>query len=107
LFLETNKHALTYIIKNLTAFLCAIFTKKYPNPNTDLIEVLAGLDAIDKVMSDFVLGLETVIRQASRESFRTKALDTVLAVVAGGFHTSLVSYFMHRVWYVGLSLEHC
>lgn len=80
----------------MTAFLCAVFSKKYPNPNTDVIEVLAGLDAVDKLMSDLVHGLEGIIRQSSKLSFRTKALDTVLSLVAGGFHTSLVSYFMHK-----------
>ena len=83
-------------MKNLTAFLCAVFNKKYPNPNTDVIEVLAGLDAIDKLMSDLVHGLEAIIRQGTKPSFRTKALDCVLALVAGGFHTSLASYFMHK-----------
>ncbi|KAI1612644.1 hypothetical protein EDD37DRAFT_562530 [Exophiala viscosa] len=83
-------------LENLAAFLCAIFTKKYTNPNTDVIQVLAGLDAIDKLMSDLVHSLESIIRQATDSSLRTKALDVSLALVAGGFHTSLVSYFMHR-----------
>lgn len=61
-----------------------------------MIEVLAGLDAIDALMSDLVHSLESIIRQANNESFRTKALETALALVAGGFHTNLVSYFMHR-----------
>ncbi|KAH0829536.1 hypothetical protein FOPE_10229 [Fonsecaea pedrosoi] len=81
---------------NLTAFLCAVFTKKYTNPNTDVIEVLSGLDTIDRSMSDLVHILETTIRQADKDSLRSKALDTALALVAGGFHTSLVTYFMHR-----------
>ncbi|KAK6386048.1 hypothetical protein LTS17_001622 [Exophiala oligosperma] len=83
-------------LENLTAFLCAVFTKKFPNPNTDVIEVLAGLDAIDQTMSDIVHGLESIIRQSTSDTLRTKALETTLALVAGGFHTSLVSYFMHK-----------
>ncbi|EXJ70863.1 uncharacterized protein A1O5_05855 [Cladophialophora psammophila CBS 110553] len=83
-------------LDNLTAFLCAVFTKKYTNPNTDVIEVLAGLDTIDRLMSDLVHTLESIIRQAGKDSLRSKSLDTVLALVAGGFHTSLVTYFMHR-----------
>ena len=47
-------------------------------------------------MSDLVHSLESMIRLASNPVLRTKAVDTVLALVAGGFHTSLVSYFMHR-----------
>ncbi|EXJ81768.1 hypothetical protein A1O1_07833 [Capronia coronata CBS 617.96] len=87
-----NDHAL----ENLTAFLCAVFTKKYTNPNTDVIEVLAGLDAIDKLMSDLVQTLETIVRLEAQEAVRTRALYAVLALVSGGFHTSLASYFMHR-----------
>jgi hypothetical protein len=87
----------------LAAFLCAIFTKKYTNPNTDVIQVLAGLDAIDKLMSDLVHNLESIIRQATDNSLRTKALDVTLALVAGGFHTSLVSYFMHRDLFLALT----
>jgi len=61
-----------------------------------VIEVLAGLNAIDKLMSDLVHGLEAIIRQAPNEALRAKAIDTALAVVAGGFQTTLVTYFMHR-----------
>ncbi|KAG9781970.1 DUF1741-domain-containing protein, partial [Aureobasidium melanogenum] len=83
-------------LENLTAFLCAVFTKKYTNPNTDVIEVLAGLDSIDRLMSDLVQTLESIIRQGDNETIRRSALHATLALVAGGFHTSLVSYFMHR-----------
>ncbi|KAK5451645.1 hypothetical protein LTS15_007905 [Exophiala xenobiotica] len=83
-------------LENLTAFLCAVFTKKFSNPNTDVIEILAGLGAIDRSMSDLVHGLESIVRQAANDILRTKALETTLALVAGGFHTNLVSYFMHK-----------
>lgn len=86
----------------MTAFICAVFTKRYANPNTDVIEVLAGLDAIDSLMSDLVHGLESTIRLATSDSLRTKALETVLALVAGGFHTNLVSYFMHKDLFTAL-----
>ncbi|KIW14485.1 hypothetical protein PV08_07269 [Exophiala spinifera] len=89
-------------LENLTAFLCAVFTKKFANPNTDVIEVLAGLDAIDQSMSDIVHGLESIIRQSTTDTLRSKALDTTLALVAGGFHTTLVSYFMHKDLFSGL-----
>lgn len=58
--------------------------------------MLAGLNAIDQSMSDIVHGLESIIRQSTSDTLRTKALETTLALVAGGFHTSLVSYFMHK-----------
>jgi hypothetical protein len=76
--------------------LCAIFNKKYPNPNTDIIDILAGLDAIDRLMSDLVQSLESIVRQSNEDVLRIKAVETVLALVAGGFQTSLVTYFMHR-----------
>jgi hypothetical protein len=82
--------------QNLTAFVCAVFNKKYPNPNTDIIEILAGLDAIDGAMSDLVSTLDSLVRQSAQESLRAKAVATVLAIVSGGFQTSLVTYFMHR-----------
>ncbi|RMZ81155.1 hypothetical protein DV737_g2694, partial [Chaetothyriales sp. CBS 132003] len=83
-------------LENLTAFLSAVFSKRYTNPSTDVIEVLAGLDSIDKLVSDLVNGLEAIIRQSSNLEFRRKAVVAALAMVAGAFHTSLVSYFMHR-----------
>ncbi|RMZ88186.1 hypothetical protein DV736_g4577, partial [Chaetothyriales sp. CBS 134916] len=83
-------------LENLTAFLSAVFSKRYTNPSTDVIEVLAGLDSIDKLVSDLVNGLEAIIRQSSNFEFRRKAVVAALAMVAGAFQTSLVSYFMHR-----------
>ncbi|EXJ54197.1 hypothetical protein A1O7_09534 [Cladophialophora yegresii CBS 114405] len=83
-------------LDNLIAFLCAVFNKKYPNPNTDIIDIFAGLDEVDRLMSDFVQGLESIVRQSSEDELRIKAVETVLALVAGGFQTSLVTYFMHR-----------
>ena len=83
-------------LENLSAFLSAVFTKRYTNPSTDVIEVLGGLDSIDKLVSDLVNGLEAIIRQSAKSEFRSKAIDTAIAMVAGAFQTSLVSYFMHR-----------
>ena len=83
-------------LENLAGFLSAVFTKRYTNPSTDIIEVLAGLDAIDKLISDLVNGLEAIIRSSSSLHFRTKAVSTATAMVSGAFQTSLVSYFMHR-----------
>ena len=73
-----------------------MFNKRYTNPSTDVIEVLAGLDAIDKLVSDLVNGLEAIIRQSAKPEFRTKAITTATSMVAGAYQTSLVSYFMHR-----------
>jgi hypothetical protein len=83
-------------LENLSAFLSAVFTKRYTNPSTDVIEVLAGLDSIDRLVSDLVNGLEAIIRQSTSVEFRNKAVGAAIAMVAGAFQTSLVSYFMHR-----------
>jgi hypothetical protein len=46
----------------LTVFLDAALTKKYTNPSSDIISVLAGLHDADAVMTDFIATLDTVIR---------------------------------------------
>lgn len=84
------------IDQNLTGFLNAAFAKKYTNPSADIIELLAGLDAIDRLVSDLVNGLDAIIRQTGRRQFREKAIGTALAIVAGAYQTTLVSYFIHR-----------
>ena len=83
-------------LENLTAFLCAVFNKRYTNPSTDGIEVLGGLNSIDRLVSDLVNGLEAIIRQSVKADFRAKAVQAALSMVAGAFQTSLVSYFMHK-----------
>jgi hypothetical protein len=83
-------------LDNLTAFLSAVLDKRYMNPSTDVIEVLAGLDTIDKLVSDLVHGLDSIIKQSPRVGFRRKAVDTALSMVSGSYQTSLVTYFIHR-----------
>ena len=48
--------------QTLTVFLDAALTKRYTNPSSDIISVLAGLHDADAVMSDFIATLDTVIR---------------------------------------------
>lgn len=48
--------------QTLSTFLVAVLPKKYTNPSSDIIEVLAGLDAIDTVFADFVGALDATIR---------------------------------------------
>jgi hypothetical protein len=67
------------------------------NPSTDIIEILGGLDGIDRLVSDLVVSLDNIIRQSPNLDLRAKAVTTALVMVAGAFQTSLVSYFMsHR-----------
>jgi hypothetical protein len=48
--------------QTLTVFLDAALSKKYTNPSSDILSILAGLHDADAVMSDFVATLDTVIR---------------------------------------------
>lgn len=48
--------------QNLTASLGGLLSKKYTNPSSDVIAVLAGLDQIDKRMSDLVNGIDDLVR---------------------------------------------
>jgi hypothetical protein len=49
----------------LAIFLTSILSKKYTNPSADVITVLAGLDEVDHVISEFVAVLDIIIRNGS------------------------------------------
>ncbi|PVI07241.1 DUF1741-domain-containing protein [Periconia macrospinosa] len=83
-------------LETLTVFLDAALSKKYTNPSSDIIAILAGLNDADVVMSDFVAALDTAIRNGRSLSLRLKAVRTSLSITATGFHTALPSYFTHR-----------
>lgn len=46
----------------MTAFLASVLVKKYTNPSSDIINVLAGLDEVDAIFTEFVAALDTAIR---------------------------------------------
>lgn len=98
-------------------FLACVLKKKYTNPSSDVITVLAGLDHVDQVISNFVAVLDGIIRNGSSCEFhgiflsycwngpmltvssvdlRIKAIKTAIAMTSGAYKTSLVSYFTHR-----------
>ncbi|KAF3048092.1 hypothetical protein E8E12_010224 [Didymella heteroderae] len=83
-------------LETLTVFLDAALTKKYTNPSSDIISVLAGLHDADAVMTDFIAMLDTVIRTGRTLPLRRKAVRATLSITAAGFHTALPSYFTHR-----------
>ncbi|KAL5001948.1 hypothetical protein BDV10DRAFT_191918 [Aspergillus recurvatus] len=70
--------------------------EKYTNPSSDVIAVLAGLDKVDQVISNFVAVLDSIIRSGSNNDIRSKAIRTAVAMTSGAYKTSLVSYFTHR-----------
>jgi len=99
----------------LTIFLTSILSKKYTNPSSDVITLLAGLDEVDHVISEFVAVLDEIIRNGSSREYcltpiekncrlilyfpvdvRLKAIKTAIAMTSGAYKTSLVSYFTHR-----------
>jgi hypothetical protein len=51
--------------QTLSTFLVAVLGKKYTNPSQDIINVLAGLDSVDTVFTDFVGALDFLIRNGS------------------------------------------
>jgi hypothetical protein len=100
--------------QTLTVFLGAVLNKRYTNPSSDIISVLAGLHDADAVISDFVTALDTTIRNGRNSTLaefillvmstahadvvplRQKAVRAALAMVSGAYSTGLVTYFMHR-----------
>lgn len=103
------------MVQTLTVVLGAVLAKRYTNPSADIITVLAGLDEVDVVFSEFANAVETIIRtgrscrfcdlsfereKSGRSCFavevRQKAIQVALSLTSGAYQTSLVSYFTHR-----------
>ena len=104
----------------------AVLAKKYTNPSSDIIELLAGLDHIDTVFTEFVSALESLIRNgrstaheccpngmghvgqeepravgnrascAYTADLQQRAVEVALAVASGAYQTSLLTYFIQR-----------
>jgi hypothetical protein len=64
------------VSQTLAVFLTSILSKKYTNPSSDVITVLAGLDEVDHVIPNFVAVLDRIIRNGSScKTFIYSALD--------------------------------
>lgn len=101
----------------------AVLAKKYTNPSSDIIELLAGLDHVDTVFTEFVGVLESLIRNGRGNAheccphgighvgqeepgnraactytadLQQRAVEVALAVTAGAYQTSLLTYFIQR-----------
>ncbi|KAF2732028.1 DUF1741-domain-containing protein [Polyplosphaeria fusca] len=83
-------------LETLTVFLDTALSKKYTNPSSDILSVLAGLHDADAVLSDFVATLDTVIRNGRDLNVRSKAIRAALSMTSSSFHTGLPTYFTHR-----------
>lgn len=51
--------------QTLTIFLSCLLSKKYAHPSSDIMMVLAGLDHIDTVFTDFVSTLDGIVRNGA------------------------------------------
>jgi hypothetical protein len=83
-------------LETLTVFLGAVLRKRYTNPSSDIITILAGLHDADAVFSDLVATIDGVIRNGRTIAHRQRAVGTALSMIAGAYNTGLVSYFTHR-----------
>ncbi|KAL8823975.1 MAG: hypothetical protein Q9170_008278, partial [Blastenia crenularia] len=83
-------------LDTLTVFLDVVLAKRYTNPSSEIITVLTGLDDVDDVFLDFANAIEIVIRSGESIETRQKAVQVAIALTAGAYQTSLVSYFTHR-----------
>ncbi|EON95625.1 hypothetical protein UCRPA7_8893 [Phaeoacremonium minimum UCRPA7] len=85
-----------HALDTLSTFLSAVLAKKYMNPSSDIINVLAGLDHIDTVFTDFAGALDWILRNGRSMDVRQKAVEVALAVTSGAYQTSLLTYFIQR-----------
>ncbi|KAK1773769.1 hypothetical protein QBC45DRAFT_460532 [Copromyces sp. CBS 386.78] len=91
-------------LDTLSVFLVSVLGKKYTNPSSDIIEVLAGLDSVDSVFGEFVGALDGIVRGGGNHGgptttsieVRRKAVEVAMAVTAGAWGTGLGSYFIQR-----------
>ncbi|KAF5646632.1 UPF0588 membrane protein [Fusarium tjaetaba] len=66
-----GSHSLAQLhaLDTLSVFLSCLLSKRYPHPSSDIMVLLAGLDQIDAVFTDFVSAVEAIIKN-SKESFQ-------------------------------------
>ncbi|KAI0799535.1 hypothetical protein GGR55DRAFT_683882 [Xylaria sp. FL0064] len=91
-----NSTAVLHALETLTTFFSAVLPKKYTNPSSDIIAVLAGLDHVDTVFTDFVGALDSIIRNGNTLEIRQRAVEVILSITSGAYQTSLLTYFIQR-----------
>ena len=60
----------TLTAQTLTVFLNIVLAKRYTNPSSEVIALLAGLDQVDTCFLHFVDAIESVIRLGSSGTLR-------------------------------------
>ncbi|KAL5628603.1 hypothetical protein BROUX41_003351 [Berkeleyomyces rouxiae] len=88
--------AITNALDTLAIFLSAVLSKKFSHPSSEIIAVLAGLDAVDSVFTELVGLLEGIIRNDKDLSNRGRAIEVLLAFTAGAYQTTLLTYLIQR-----------
>ncbi|KAL1305131.1 hypothetical protein AAFC00_002056 [Neodothiora populina] len=83
-------------LDTVTVFLNKVLSKRYTNPSSDIIEVLAGLDDVDVVFTEVVGTLDVTIRTGRSIQVRLKAVRAALCIASGAFQTGLLTYFTQR-----------
>ncbi|KAG8162500.1 hypothetical protein KVR01_008265 [Diaporthe batatas] len=92
-----------HALDTLSIFLSAVLSKKYTNPSSDIITVLAGLDHVDAAFTDFVGSLDQIVRNGRLMELRQKAVEVALAVTSGAYQTSLLTYLIQRDMFPSLT----
>ncbi|KAF7549887.1 hypothetical protein G7Z17_g6081 [Cylindrodendrum hubeiense] len=85
-----------HALDTLSVFLSCLLSKRYPHPSSDIMVVLAGLDHIDNVFTEFVGALDGMVRNGKTLEIRYKAVEVLLAVTAGAYQTTLLTYLIQR-----------
>ncbi|KAG6175012.1 hypothetical protein E4U27_006337 [Claviceps purpurea] len=88
--------AAQHALDSLSIFFSCLLSKKYPHPSSDIITILAGLDHIDAVFTDFTSTFESIIRNGGSLPTRHKAIKVLLAITAGAYQTTLFTYLIQR-----------
>ncbi|OAA33702.1 hypothetical protein AAL_01167 [Moelleriella libera RCEF 2490] len=88
--------ALSHALDTLTIFFSCLLSKRYPHPSSDIISIVAGLDQIDAVFTNFVSVLDTIVRSGRSLAVRHQAVNVLLAVTAGAYRTTLLTYMIQR-----------
>ncbi|KAI4101639.1 MAG: hypothetical protein L6R37_004872 [Teloschistes peruensis] len=63
-----NETSMEFALDTLTVFLGVVLAKRYTNPSSEIITVLAGLDEVDVVFLDFANAIENVVRSGGSVS---------------------------------------
>lgn len=82
--------------QTLTVFLNKVLSKRYASPSSDIIEILAGLDNVDLVLTELVAALDAAIKSGRSIQIRLKAVRVALCIASGAFQTGLLTYFTQR-----------